>query len=86
MPPKDTYNRPDRTEPALDGISITPNDTNDLSVIVRAIIPDTTGTVRVNTALGTTLTIPVNSGTVYPISCRRVFATNTDSTTVIGLI
>lgn len=86
MAPKDTYNRPDRTEPALDGISITPHDSNDLSVIIRGFIPDTDGTVSVITAFGTTLSVPVKAGGVYPISCSRIRATGTDSTTVIGLI
>lgn len=54
------------------------SDTVDLADgVAKGFMVQTDGNIRILTARGTDITIPVLSGAVYPIRVKRVFATST---------
>jgi hypothetical protein len=73
------------TSPPNDGLSITPDDNTDLTAVIRAINVDTAGTVAVLTTRNTSLTLYVAAGIVFPIMAKRVLATGTTATGIVGL-
>lgn len=75
------------SNPAMDGIAITPNDGADLAQEVRAIYCGVAGDIKIDTPEGTALTfVGVQAGSVLPIHADKVYATGTDATNLIGLI
>lgn len=68
---------------ATGGASITPVD-SDLSTPVRAIWVGTQGNLRVTTVSGDDFVLP-NAVGLIPIAVRRVWATNTTATGIVGL-
>lgn len=71
--------------PPNDGISITPNDSTDLTAVIRAINVATSGNVTVLTTRNTQLTLYVTAGIAFPIMAKRVLSTGTDATGIVGL-
>ena len=65
--------------------ALTPSDTVDAAHVIEAFVPGTTGNVAAVLLDGTAVTIAVTVGTVYPLRCRRINATNTTSTGTVGL-
>jgi hypothetical protein len=74
--------------PALDAVSITPSDSVDLTVPVRAIFANVAGTLNVITMGGTTISFTVTASQLLPVAVSRVKATGTTVTAgnIIGLI
>lgn len=73
-------------ERARDGVAITPDDGTDLTNDVGGLYIGVTGNVRVVTAQGTTLTfVGLQAGSVLALDIRRVHATATTATNLIGL-
>lgn len=71
---------------AGDGFAITPNDSTDLASDAAGIYVGVTGNVTLVTAKGTTLLFTaVPAGTVIPVDTRRVLATGTAASGLIGL-
>lgn len=71
---------------AGDGFDITPSNDDDLAVNAAGIYVGVTGDVKLITEQGTTLTFKaVPAGTVVPMDTRRVLATGTTATVLIGL-
>lgn len=71
---------------AGDGFDITPSNDTDLAVNAAGIYVGVTGDVKLITEQGTTLTFKaVPAGTVVPMDTRRVLATGTTATVLIGL-
>jgi hypothetical protein len=67
-------------------IEITPSDSADLEINVKAIYVGATGTMRVRFHSGHIVTFTaLLAGTIYPMHVSRVFATGTDATGLIGL-
>ena len=71
--------------PADEIFDITPNDSADLAWATRAINVAVSGTVRVTTVSNTTATLYVAAGIAFPIRAKRVFATGTAATGIVGL-
>lgn len=87
----------DHTAAADDAFDITPDDDNELPYIVRRIGAATSGTVRVQTKGlrkpdgsndgGTVCNLYVNAGGASPVvNIRKVFATGTSATGIVGII
>ena len=74
------------TAPATDLIEISPSDSADLDTHVRGICATRSGSVRVTTVGGTTATIFVVAGAIWPVRARRVWATGTDASGIVGLV
>jgi hypothetical protein len=74
-------------EPAVDAIAITPDDSNDLANVPRAIRIGIGGTLRVITVAGATLDLTVYDGEVLAWACiARVKSTGTTATGMHALV
>jgi hypothetical protein len=73
------------SSPPSDMIAVTPDDSTDLTYVSRAINVATSGTVRVTTRWGTTASISVAAGIIFPIRVRRIWATGTTATGIVAL-
>ncbi len=71
--------------PAASLIEIVPDDGADLPQVVSALNVAAPGPVRVTTRDGSTGTVFVAAGTVFPIRVKRVWATGTTATGIRGL-
>lgn len=69
---------------ATGGAALTPAD-SDLSTPVRAIWVGTQGNLRVTTVNGDDFVLP-NAVGLIPLAVRRVWATNTTATGIVGLV
>jgi hypothetical protein len=73
--------------PADHGFAIVPHDAADLVEVARALYVGGAGSVRVVTASGAELTLAgVASGSVLPVRVRRVLASGTTATALVGLV
>lgn len=73
--------------PATHGFPIVPNDSTDLQEITRAIYVGAPGTVVLVLLSGAELTLAgIAAGTILPLRVRRVKATGTTASSVIGLL
>ena len=72
---------------ARDGIAVTPNDTTSYGLdYLDALYIGGAGNVAVVTAGGTTLTfVGAVAGSIIPVQCQKVMATNTTATSIVGL-
>lgn len=77
-----------QTLPASKAVALTPNDDTDLAATVRAVYVGGVGNLAVILKDDTTAVIfaGVPIGTLLPILVRRVLATGTTATSLIGLI
>lgn len=74
-------------DPYISAFAIVPSDTVDLAVLPRGIYCGGVGNLKVDMADGTTVTFTANPiGIVLPIRARRVYATGTTNTLIIGLV
>ena len=72
-------------DPALDYVTITPDDDADLpGGITRAIVVGTAGDIKSSTASGNVRTAYFPVG-MFPIQLRRVYATGTDAANIVAL-
>ena len=72
--------------PAAGLIEVTPNDGADLTVMTRALMVATAGDVAVVMKDGTTGTLPgLQPGVPYPVRVKRILATGTTATGIVGL-
>ena len=77
---------PNLTSPAQHIEAITPADGTDLTFATRGIYVGTGGDLRVLTLGGDTVTFPdVPAGVILPIRCKRVLATSTTASGIVGL-
>lgn len=75
------------TAPAHDGFAITPSDGADLPDVTRALYVGGPGHVALMLQAGTTLTLSnVPSGSLLPLRVRRLLATGTTATAIVGLL
>jgi hypothetical protein len=73
--------------PAQGGFAVTPSDTVDFTEYARGLYVGVTGNVVVVAFDGSVLTfVGVPAGAVLPIVCRRVNATSTTATSILGLV
>lgn len=73
-----------KSDPANYHFSITPNDSTDLANIPRALRIDGAGTVALHDQAGTAVTYTCAAGEVLSIRARRVLATGTTATGIVG--
>lgn len=74
------------TAPAEHAEAITPSDSADLDFATRAIYVGGSGSLRITTIAGDTVTFPgVAGGVIYPFRARRVLANGTNATGLVGL-
>jgi len=66
-------------------VSVTPNDSTDLTVPAWAFIPATSGTVKITTYWGDTVTVTVVAGYTYNIRTKRIWSTGTTATGIVAL-
>ena len=71
--------------PASNAYDIVPDDNADIQIITRALNVSAEGTVRITTHLGQIVTLYVAAGGAFPIRARRVWATGTSATGIVGL-
>ena len=76
----------DMTEPYNSAVTITPDDVNELSTVTRGLMVNVAGDVVVKfNDDASTVTLSLQSGTVYPFRVRHVLATGTTATGITGL-
>ena len=73
------------TSPASYINVVAPSDTADLPTTSRALNVATSGLVQITTVGGSTGTIYVAAGGVFPVRVSRVWATGTDATGIVAL-
>lgn len=74
------------TRPARKGVAITPDNDNDLSDYTRGIYVGGTGDLKVDLVEeGTVTFVGLAAGIIHPIAAKRVYATGTDATNIIGV-
>lgn len=72
--------------PALHAFDVTPSNTVDLPITTRGFYVGVGGNVKVDTAGGETVTfVGCLSGSYHPIRAKRIYATGTTATNLIGL-
>ena len=86
MESKITNLKAENTAPAEGAISVTPNDSNDLTYLARSLFVGTSGNIAVNMADGSSVTFAnVQSGQFLPIRVKRILATGTTATNILAL-
>jgi hypothetical protein len=72
--------------PASSAFAVTPDNDNDMASYTRGIYVGGAGNLKVDMADGTTVTFTaIAVGVIHPIRARRVYATGTTATLIIGL-
>lgn len=66
-------------------VSITPSDSADLADPVSALYIGGTGAVKVDLASGETVTFAAVPVGIFPIAVKKVYATGTAATNIVGL-
>lgn len=73
------------TRPAENAFAVTPNNFADLAEDTRGLYVGVSGDVKVDLVGGTTVTfVNLAAGVIHPIRARRVYATGTSATSIIG--
>lgn len=73
------------SSPLNNASSVTPNDSADLTTIARAIYVGTSGSVKIDTLNGNTVTLPnLAAGVWHPIAVKRIHATGTTATDIFA--
>jgi hypothetical protein len=71
--------------PARNAAAVTPNDSTDLANTTRALLLSAAGDVTVDMqGVGSNITLPMQAG-YNPVQVTRVYATGTDSLTIVAL-
>lgn len=74
------------TRPAENAFAVTPNNDADLAEDTRGLYVGVSGDVKVDLVGGTTVTfVNLAAGVIHPIRARRVYATGTDATSIVGV-
>lgn len=74
------------TRPAENAFAVTPNNDADLAEDTRGLYVGVSGDVKVDLVGGTTVTfVNLVAGVIHPIRARRVYATGTDATSIVGV-
>ncbi|MBM3496768.1 MAG: hypothetical protein FJX72_20970 [Armatimonadetes bacterium] len=72
-------------DPAEHAFAVTPNDSTDLTDWALALYVGVSGNVKVTTWAGETVTFANAPVGVLPVRVRRVFATGTTASSILGL-
>ena len=75
----------EESDPPVTAFAITPNDSNDLSIVTRCLWVGGSGNVRVLFA-NDTMPVTLNGASgLVPGQIRRVYATGTTATNIVGM-
>lgn len=73
-------------QPSPQFFAVTPDNANDLTIQTRGLYVGGTGDVKVTSITGDVVTfVGVPAGMVLPIRVKRVWATGTTATAIVGL-
>ena len=75
-------------DPAVEAFEVTPNDAEDLTQVTRGLLVGTEGNVTVTMkSIGSgPVTLFLAAGVVHPLRVKRVFATGTAASGIVGLV
>lgn len=74
------------SDPKGGAFEITPSDSADLAQGAVALYIGGEGDVKLTTSLGQTVTfVSVGAGSILPVRTKRVYASGTDATNIVGL-
>lgn len=74
------------TRPARKAVAITPADGSDLTEYTRGIYVGVSGDVKVDLVEeGTVTFVGLAAGVIHPIAAKRVYATGTSATIILGI-
>jgi len=74
------------TSPAENGASVTPSDSVDLTNFTRGVYVGVSGDLKVDLVTGDTVTfVGLAGGVIHPIRARRIHATGTTATSIVGV-
>lgn len=72
--------------PAIHAVTVTPDNTNTLSVACRALYVGAAGNVQIDTLGGETVVlIGVTAGSIIPIRATKVYVANTTATNMVAI-
>lgn len=72
--------------PAEHAMEITPSNDTDLAISTRGIYVGVSGDLKVDTVGGSTVVfVNLAAGVIHPIRAKRVHATGTDATNIVGV-
>lgn len=72
--------------PASSAFAITTHNTNELTTVTRGVYVGVSGDLKVDMLDGTTVTFAnIVAGVIHPLRVRKVYATGTTATNIIGL-
>lgn len=73
-------------DPGDGAFDITPSDTVNLTIYTRGLYVGTVGDVKVDMLNGdTVIFVALAGGIIHPLQVRKVYATGTDATDIIGI-
>jgi uncharacterized protein (UPF0261 family) len=74
--------------PATTAFAVTPDDDDELSEVTRALYVGVAGDVAVVMAEGSSAVtfVGVPAGSILPLRVKKIMATNTDATDIVGLV
>lgn len=73
------------TSPPPNCAEVTPNDGADLAKDTRAINVAGSGTVKVTTTKGQTVTLYIAAGIAFPVRVSRIWSTDTTATGIVAM-
>jgi hypothetical protein len=76
-----------KSSPSIGAFSITPSDDTDLLFVTRGIAFSPAGTLKLTMADDSIITIPsgvLNAGVIHPLRIKRIWATGTGASNIIG--
>jgi hypothetical protein len=75
------------TRPADTAFAVTPNNSTDLATPTRGVYVGVSGDLKVDLVGGSTeiTFVGLASGVIHPIQARRIYATGTSATNIVGI-
>lgn len=75
------------TRPADEAFAVTPNNSTDLATYTRGLYVGVSGDVKVDLVGGSTeiTFVGLAAGVIHPIQAKRVYATGTSATSIVGI-
>ena len=75
------------TSPAYSAFAVTPSNDNDLSGVTRGIYVGVSGDLKVDMPGASAITfVGLAAGMIHPICAKKVYATGTTATSILGVL
>lgn len=76
----------DLDSPIENAFAVSPNNSTDLTAVTRGVYVGVSGDLKVDTSQGDTVTfVALASGVIHPIRAKRIYATGTTATNIVGV-